>query len=70
MNKHLENTHSERIQSIGDTGDIIINNLTENTHGFGTFVALLSTTVWQSHRELTETWLQRVAKKEYTELLP
>jgi len=77
MNKHLENTptdlentYSERIQSIEDTGNIIINNLTESTHGFGTFVALLSTIVWQSHRELTETWLQKVVKKEYSELLP
>lgn len=69
MNDSLENTAIEKIHSIGETGEIIIQNLADNTHGFKTFVELLSTTTWQSHRELTEVWIQKVAKKEYTKIL-
>lgn len=69
MNNSLENTTIEKIHSIGETGDIIIQNLANNTHGFETFVELLSITTWRSHRELTDAWIWKVAGEEYAKLL-
>ncbi|MDD2891855.1 MAG: hypothetical protein PHQ95_02715 [Candidatus Gracilibacteria bacterium] len=47
----------------------ILSRLNENTGGFHTLYSLLDETIWKSPTALAETWIQRVAKDEYEELL-
>jgi hypothetical protein len=57
MNKSLESTHENAIESIKQAGRQIIRNLIDTTHGYDTFIMLLSTMVWQSPKELAESWI-------------